>query len=166
MIQSSEESDSLATSGAGLRCCATQKSQKAHAEQQQRVRRFHPRPRARHALAPKYRNASEKPPASTDVSTRLRARTLHPPPQQHSHPRHSPSLGRGGGGSLCPEQGVEGQNTLRCGWGWGLARLNNGKGAETLRGRGRQGTFPSCGQPVVRILDVEPQVFRVSAPRL
>ena len=31
-------------------------------------------------------------PASTEMSTRLRARTLPPPQLQHDHPRHSPSL--------------------------------------------------------------------------
>ena len=53
----SEDSDSLATS-AGLRCRATQESQPAHAEQQQRACHRHPRPRARHALVLKYRSAS------------------------------------------------------------------------------------------------------------
>ena len=53
-MDASEESDSLATSGASLRCRATRQSQKAHAEQQQRARLLHPQPRARHALVPKY----------------------------------------------------------------------------------------------------------------
>jgi len=47
-------------------------------------------------------------------------------------------------------------------WGGGL-RLNNGQGAESHRRHGWQGTFPSCGQSRLRLLDVEPQVFRASA---
>jgi len=53
-----EDSDSLATSGAGLCCRATQKLKPAHADQQQRVRHLHPRPCARHSVCPKYPNAS------------------------------------------------------------------------------------------------------------
>ena len=57
MKDSSEDRDSLATSAASLRCREPRKRQKAHAEQQQRACHLHPRPRARHALVPKYRNA-------------------------------------------------------------------------------------------------------------
>jgi len=95
------DSDGLATSGAGLRCRA---SQPAHAEQQERARHLHPHPRARHALDPKSacqgrrqqcpRNLwlgagrawtmpplsralarKRRPPASTEMSARLSART-------------------------------------------------------------------------------------------
>ena len=56
---SSEDSDGLATSGAGLRCRAPQKSPPAQAEQQQHARHLHGDGRSPPAISPALRAEAE-----------------------------------------------------------------------------------------------------------
>jgi len=55
----SEDSDSLATSGEGLRCRATQKSPPGHAEQQHHARHLHGDGRSPPAISPAVRSETE-----------------------------------------------------------------------------------------------------------
>jgi hypothetical protein len=189
---SSDDSDSLATRDAVMRCRNTQKPQPAPAQQQQRARH------ARHALDPKHRNASgELLQAQRCQSARVSG--------QHSHPNHAPSLIPGtyqlsaggliaftaGRGRAWQGRAVQG-SAERGGAGWGGEKMGRNSAANTLRwvvsvppmhrsvfchsqpprwwkGRrmhGRQGTFPSCAQSRFHLLNAQPQVFRVAAPRL
>ena len=117
MKASRVDSDGLATSGAGLRCRA---SQPAHAEQQERARHLHSHPRAGHALDLKYRNASggllqarRCQPDQLQESSSATNPDGFPLPSIHRRCRTLYSLApRGGGGSLA-RGGTSGKAPLR-----------------------------------------------------